>query len=438
MKFGGSSLKNIKGFLQMVKILQKENTEPIVLVISAFSSATRKLKEAASIAEKTQYTESCAIIDSIINEHYKYCDDLLDNEDHKKNLKELYDKSSKRLKEFLKGISITEDLTLRTLDIVMSFGELFALHTIVAYLIEKGFDVTDIDSTRLICSDKNHGKAKPLIEKSAEKINRELKPLLKDRKIVLTQGFVALSDSGEITTMGMESSNLTAVIIASILGSKQLTFWTNVEGVRTSDPDHGFKTRNIPMLNYDLAYRLSKNGLKLIHSATIDIAREMNIELVYKSCFLPDGEYTVITNEANDITEQIVVVESDVLSCQIPIRNSREEHSAKQYLQKVIMSDQLNPQIFKQSDSINVLFHGSNKRHGFVPDALAHTVTDNLSLISIITQKRKSNNIPYEELINDIQLFKLTKDEIYKEVKILVNKNNLGKVLKNILINFLD
>jgi len=431
MKFGGSSLKDKIGFGQMVSILKKENTEPIVMVCSAFSTATRKLKEAALSAEASYYHESCQIIDSMIAEHYQFCDTLLDNRVNQKSLKHLLDKSSERIKQFLKGISITEDLTPRTLDMLMSFGELFALHTIKAFLEEQGFDVVDIDSTKLICSDDNHGKAKPLIKESAIKIKNELLPLLTDKKIVLTQGFVALSQKGEITTMGMESSNLTAAILASVLESKTLTFWTNVSGVRDIDPDHGFPTKNISQLSYDLAYKVAKNGLKLIYPATIDIARKSNIELIYRNCFQQDGESTIIGNVETEITNPIVIVEQDVLSCRIPITNSDEEIAANRYLSKVINSENLNPTIFRHSDSIMLLFHGYNSRYAFFPNDLHHFITDGLSLITIIFNDSDIMDKGFQ-FGNDLVCINRYEDLKMVEMKYLTKALNIKDILSKL------
>ncbi len=431
MKIGGSSLRNISGFRQMMKILSKENSEPIVMVVSAFSTATRKLKEAALKAESSSYEEACSIIDSIIYEHYNYCDVLLDNEENKRQLRELYDRSSNRIKQFLKGISITEDLTARTLDILLSFGEMFALRTIRAYLAEQGFDVTDIDSTRLICSDDYHGKAKPLIDESTEKINSELLPLLKDKKIILTQGFVASSRSGEITTMGMESSNLTAVIIASVLGCKQLTFWTNVEGVRTADPDLAFQTKNIPLLSYDFAYQIAKSGLKLIYPSMIDIAKRSNIELIYRSCFNPEGKYTVIKKGNTEISEPITIVDNDTMLCNIPIRNSKEELSATQYLQKLMNTESLEPTIFRQSNSIKILFHSANKRYAIFPQGQTYKKIDGLSLITYY-----SKTLDFSKSINDIAklsyTFTFSKDDDISTIRILADKDNLKDIISRL------
>jgi len=431
MKFGGSSLNDINGFRQMVEILKKENSEPIVMVVSAFSTATRKLKEAALKAEASYYNESCQIIDSIIAEHYQYCEMLLESKVNQISLKELLDSSSDRIKQFLKGISITEDLTPRTLDLLMSFGELFALRTIRGFLAEQGFDVVDIDSTKLICSDNLHGKAKPLIDESENKINNELLPLLKNKRIVLTQGFVALSQKGEITTMGMESSNLTAAILASVLKSKQLTFWTNVSGVRDIDPDFGFPTINIPRINYDLAYRISRSGLKLIYPGTIDIARNSNIELIYRNCFEPDSESTIINNGDMTIKEPIIIVENDILLCQIPIKNSHDEIASKQYLNKIILSEHLDPTIFKQSDSLILLFYGSNRRSAFFPEKLQYFSSDGLSLVTVLTNKLQ---IERDLNINDKNNIYFNRSECQNIIdnKILIKSDNLMEILRKL------
>jgi aspartokinase len=185
----------------------------------------------------------------------------------------------------------------------MSYGEFFALHTVYHYLQEKQFDVKCIDSTSLIVSDDNFGEAKPLLPETTKLIKEKLVPFAKRQKIILTQGFVAKNKSGEITTMGIESSNLTAVLLAEILNINQITFWTDVSGVMTADPKYIKKTKSIEKLSYQQAYDYARNGLKLIYPEMLNHAASKKIKLIYRSASNPEGSFTEIydTNKVNDL-----------------------------------------------------------------------------------------------------------------------------------------
>ena len=380
MKLGGSCLRDKSGFIKMVEVLRQNNNEPLIMVVSAFSSATRKLKKAAITAENGDHMEAVKIIDDLGSEHYHFCDILLDKKENRVKLKSLYDEGIARIKQYLKGISITEDLTPRTLDIVLSFGELFALKTIHSFLTEQGFDAYGIDSTKLIISDDNYGKAKPNLERSTELIEKNLKPILNGKRIILTQGFVAMSETGEITTMGMESSNLTAVILAALLNCRRLTFWTNVEGIRNIDPLIAGETECIPSMSYDLAYQAAKNGLKLIYPLMIDYARKYNIELIFRSVFNPGGEHTVISPESENI-KKLTIINSGNTIFSANISSNEDEVRIKEELKKVALEGFDDALMIKYSDTLIMIFP-SNHEHLFQIKDQNTNIKKNISVIT--------------------------------------------------------
>lgn len=295
MKFGGAVLRSRQGFTQMVDILRSQSGVPLLVIISAFASSTRDLERSARTAESGAQELAFALCDELIREHRNFSDELLANKPTKDALSFFLDECQTRLHQLLRGIAITRELTPRTLDIILSFGEMLALHIVRHFLEESGFDLTFVDCSTIIVTNAVHGMATPDSSLTASNVERVLRPAFGRSNIVLTQGFVAKSSTGEITTMGKESSNLTATLLAELLGADEVIIWTDVEGICTADPKLIPTAQPIPQMNYEQARNAAASGLKLIYSTMIEPSERANIPLIFRSAFAPDGNFTKIS-----------------------------------------------------------------------------------------------------------------------------------------------
>ncbi|OGU11758.1 MAG: hypothetical protein A2X61_12185 [Ignavibacteria bacterium GWB2_35_12] len=363
IKIGGAVLGKKGGFESMLNIIENHTTKPLLIVISAFASETRQLESAARIAESGNEKEAEKIISGIINELTKFSGSVISNKSHLSNLKSIFHKGKKEILKYIRGLSITRELTPRTLDAILSFGEYFSLHTVNQYLIEKGFKHECIDSTSLIVSDTNFGNANPLIPETKAKVETILKPALNKNSIVLTQGFVAKDLLGEITTMGIESSNLTATLYAELLGTKKLTIWTDVNGFRTADPKLIPNAKPIKEMNYHDAYIASVNGLKLLYPAMIDHASEKNIKLIYRSAFEPHRNHTMISKESKELSQPLIILKENLAFIRISLPSTKAKDEVQTY---IISNNELKNKLFSyliNKDTLQIIIpkHLSNK-----------------------------------------------------------------------------
>lgn len=322
MKFGGSVLRNPEGFGQMVQIL-KADTNPLLVIISAFGSSTRDLENAARTAESGAQELSFAYLDAIITEHRHFADALLTNEATQSALNFFLDESALRIRDLLRGISITRELTERTLDIILSYGELLAIHIVRHYLDESGFDIAFVSSENVIVTDTVHGSATPNRELTSQKAESTLRPAFDKKQLVLTQGFVAKSSNGEITTMGKESSNLTATLLAELLGASEVIIWTDVEGICTADPKIAAHTQTIASMSYAEARVAAGAGLKLIYSTMIEPAERANIPITFRSAFRVHSPYTTISQHAAHAALPLFAVKEHDKTAEISVLNVR-------------------------------------------------------------------------------------------------------------------
>lgn len=310
MKFGGAVLKSIEGFKRMLEILNDCEDNKILIVISAFAKSTRNLRNAAITSEKGNLEDAYIQANDFINEYKDYSNQLINKKDSLRVLYSEYEQSAKRLKDLLKGVSITKELTNRTLDAILSFGEQLSLVTAYYYLKDNGINLAFIDSSNVIVSDANYGKAKPLLSKTETNIANVILPALKSYSCVITQGFVAKSIDNEITTMGLESSNLSAAIYAVLLKADNFIIWTDVEGIRTEDPKITEDTAIIRNLSYHQAYNAAVCGLKLIFPAMIELLKKYNLKMKINSAYKPYGLNTIISSEANRQIDIIKILRS--------------------------------------------------------------------------------------------------------------------------------
>lgn len=322
MKFGGSVLRNPEGFAHMVEILHQE-TSQLLVIISAFGSSTRDLEHAARTAESGAQELAFAYLDAIITEHHTFAQDLLSNEATKSALNFFLDESSLRIRDLLRGISITRELTDRTLDSILSYGELLALHIVRHYLDESGFDLAFVSAENVIVTDTVHGSATPHRELTARNVERTLKPAFDNKQLVITQGFVAKSSSGEITTMGKESSNLTATLLAELLGASEVVIWTDVEGICTADPKIIDSPQTIPSMSYQEARIAASAGLKLIYSTMIEPAERADIPITFRSAFTVSSNYTTISRYSPEVKMPLFAVKDHSTTAGISVLNVR-------------------------------------------------------------------------------------------------------------------
>ena len=425
IKIGGAVLRSVEGFNKTIDILN-EAPKPLLVVFSAFSNATRILERAARMAETGNKSQALANVNLIIKEHNQYADLLITDILHLDKLRNKFKLASHRLKEIITGLDITRELTPRTLDSILSFGEYFALWTIEFFLLERGFKIKCIDSADIIVSSSDFGKARPLLEPTNDNIVNILKPELDNFQIIITQGFIAKDRNGDITTMGIESSNLTAVLYAELLGAKEITFWTDVEGIRTADPKIIPNTLNIPSMNYYDAYKLASNGLKLIFSEMASHASLKEIKLIYRSAFNPGGEYTIIDKDSI-IEKSAFILVNDLVKLSFKISNRYEKKLFLNEIMEINYNFQ-NSEIIVNQDLISIFISKNDWNHFKLSNNYNYESEVFCSIINIIFNKKTQNNF-----FNILEEYK-------NEIIALIIDENMAKIavredLKSVILN---
>ncbi len=350
-KFGGAVLRTPEGFRSMISIISRLEIQPCLVVVSALGATTRSLAEAAQLASQGADRRAGDLIHVLLDDHVRLAENVVRGEHSRRILRHTLTEQCQQVHRLVSSIALTRQCTARTLDRVLAIGEDLARSIASAALRDSGIDVNEVDARSLIVTDASFGQASPLTEATHHRVNHIFGQTHQRSSVTVTQGFVASSEHGETTTMGRESSNLTASLLASCLGARDVTIWTNVDGVRTADPSMVATTYPLRHLNYDQARIAANYGLKLLYPTMIEPAHRAGISIRIANASAPDSPGTSINAGAGQsrplITCELEDQGSTVTALFAPLRD------ALRAAQVVI--DELEPSL--GSDAINVQTH---------------------------------------------------------------------------------
>ncbi|NHM06915.1 bifunctional aspartate kinase/homoserine dehydrogenase I [Flavobacterium sp. CYK-4] len=294
LKFGGTSVANAQNINLVLNIVNETSKkEPIVVVVSAFSGVTDLLVSAAAMASSKDksYKE---IVAQIEKKHKDAIDELIPLSEQSEVI-DAVNANINQLKTLLDGCFLLGELSSRTSDAILSFGELLSSQIIAKAMQQKVKDAGYKDSRELIKTDNHFGKAAVNFEVTNKLIAEFFKS--STNRVTVMPGFIATSEDDNATTLGRGGSDYTAAIIAGALNSSQLEIWTDVNGMFTANPKIVKQARPIETISYQEAMELSHFGAKVLYPPTIQPVLKKNIPILIKNTFEPEAAGTLITSE---------------------------------------------------------------------------------------------------------------------------------------------
>ena len=297
LKFGGSSVGTPENIIQVCKIISDyvKSGEKIVVVTSAMYGITNDLIEVGNTAaaDDENYTE---LSDRIVNHHLNAIKELIDIKSQSSIIAQLKFLTN-NLEDLLHGVFLLKELSPRTLDLVMSFGERLASLIISSYLNQLGIPCEWLDSRNLVKTNDQFGNAKVFESLTFENIQRYFES---HQKLQVVTGFAGTTSKGETTTLGRGGSDYTASLFGAALGADEIEIWTDVDGVLTSDPKKVLDAFSQISLSYVEAMELSHFGAKVIYPPTLQPAFTKKIPLRIKNTFNPSFNGTIISEETEN------------------------------------------------------------------------------------------------------------------------------------------
>jgi aspartate kinase len=315
MKFGGSSLANAAKIRTAAGLVQKFAPEnKIVVVASAMNDTTDQLLETGEWAEKGDSTRVRKNLAKIQTLHKKTAQAT----SSKRTAKELLDRIDRLNTDLGKtgeGISHLRELTPRSRDYLLSFGERLSTPILAAAIRNLGLKARALTGAEAgITSDEKFGEARPLAEVSYHEIRRRLGPMLARNEIPVVTGFIAATVDGTITTLGRGGSDYTASLLGAALNADEIWIWTDVDGLMTADPRIVKDARVLPTVSFGEALELSYFGAKMMHPRAMQPAAQRKIPVRIKNSSKPTLKGTLVSSGEADNGGRVVKAVSIIRS----------------------------------------------------------------------------------------------------------------------------
>ncbi|MDR3062122.1 MAG: bifunctional aspartate kinase/homoserine dehydrogenase I [Dysgonamonadaceae bacterium] len=292
MKFGGSSVGTVACMLEVKRIVEAVN-EQVIVVVSALGGVTDQLLNTARMASQGDYSYEKEF-NSLVNRHIEVVEGAVSDPSCRRFVLKEVTGLLDELGNIFKGVFLIQDLSQKTSDIIVSYGERIS-SLIVSNVIDGG---KLFDARRFIKTEKQFQKHIVDFELTNKLLEEELSDL---PQISVVPGFISSNrDTGEVTNLGRGGSDYTASILASALDASVLEIWTDVDGFMTADPRVISNAYVIDRLSYIEAMELSNFGAKVIYPPTIFPAYHKNIPIRIKNTFNPEGVGTLITKEKSN------------------------------------------------------------------------------------------------------------------------------------------
>ena len=290
LKFGGTSVGSVKSILSLKEIVEAEaRTQPVVVVVSALNGITDKLIAMSQMAKQgdEHYREE---FDAIVRRHHSMIESIIPDINKRVDLINHVDQLFDQLKSIYYGVYLIHDLSKKTEDTIVSYGERLSSH-IVAAMVKNGIRMNSRDFIR---TEKKQGKHVIDVDLTTKLVKEAFRDL-NDKNIYVVPGFIARDrDTHETTNLGRGGSDYTASIIAAVLEAEVLEIWTDVDGFMTADPKVIKSAYTINELSYVEAMELCNFGAKVIYPPTIYPVCVKNIPIKVKNTFNPQHPGTLI------------------------------------------------------------------------------------------------------------------------------------------------
>ncbi len=308
MKFGGTCTSSGSNIIRIVDIVKShvEKGDKVVLVISAMAGVTDTLLTLIDKALKGDEDEINKRLLDLKNKHIQACIEAVTDEKLRNLTVGELENTLNELTSMLKIISYLKEVSPRSRDRVLAFGEKLAARIVWRALLSRGVKAEYLTGGQAgIITDDNFGQAKPIMPLCEERIRSTLLPLIDKGIVPVVTGFIGQTVNGVETTLGRGGSDYTATIIGAALEFDEVWVWKDVEGIMTADPKIIPNAKPIPRMSYDEATELAYFGAKVLHPQALNPLIEKGIPLRVRSFFNLESPGTLV-HHANEANGQIV------------------------------------------------------------------------------------------------------------------------------------
>ena len=311
MKFGGTSVGKPERMHHIAGLVSNE-TEPVIVVLSALSGTTNALVEIGDAIARGDRNGAKQSIDKLEAHYQAFVNDLVKKEASLAKAKAIISEHFEFLNIILK-ISFSEALSKD----ILAQGELLSTKLFCTYLEEQGQDHLLLPALEFMSSDHYE---EPQIGSIKVKLTQLLQQH-KDTKIFVTQGYICRNARGEVDNLKRGGSDYSASLIAAAINASVCEIWTDIDGMHNNDPRVVKKTVPIEQMSFDEAAELAYFGAKILHPASIWPAQTFKIPVRLLNTMEPKAKGTLITEEAGSVGVKAVAAKDNIIA--IRIKSSR-------------------------------------------------------------------------------------------------------------------
>lgn len=315
MKFGGTSIGNGEHIEKVANLVNNyvNQGHQIVVVVSALERVTDSLIQVSTKAKNGNRDYLHEFLQDIREKHITATRKAIKDKLLLEEIEQTVKATINELENVLTGIVYLGELTAKSKDYVLSFGERLSTLLVWGALRDRGINAQYFTGKEVgIVTDFNFGEASPLMKMTTHQVKQTIEPLLDKRIVPVVTGYIAATQHGEITTLGRGGSDYTATIIATALDAHEVWVWTDVDGLMTSDPKIVPSAKIIPELSFQEAIEMAIFGAKAMHPRALEPAMEKNIPVRIRNTFNPENSGTLVVKaqkiKPRDIVKAITVI----------------------------------------------------------------------------------------------------------------------------------
>ncbi len=298
MKFGGSSVKDVAALERVVGIIGSRCHEDPVVVVSAMGDSTDRLTKILDLLERGQNAQARATAKRLSSDHASIARKILPEGEILSELLKTIQSHFSRMDNLIEGMACLGEVSPRSRDAVLSFGEIASSSMLAAYCRSVNIPAEAIDPTKLILTDARFTGATPDPAGTKKRCAQFLSPVVARMAIPVVGGFVGADEHGVTTTLGRGGSDLTASILAGAMNASALEYWKDVDGILDADPRIVPQAKPVQRITFREAAELATLGAKILHPASIQPAVLANVPVRVLNFNEPLANGTTITSAA--------------------------------------------------------------------------------------------------------------------------------------------
>ncbi len=314
LKYGGTSIssaKDIQAITNYINSLSKHNE--IVIVCSAISGTTDDLIEISQSIKKENKDKAEQLASKIINRHKQLAKQTIKKSTIRKKLLEKLDVDFRELVALIEGIVLLGEVTPRSMDYLISFGERLSIKLISFAINDIGKKSISLTGKEVgIVTDSNFGESKPLMDTTRLRVSKTIDLQFSKKIIPVIGGFTGADQHGHVTTFGRGGSDYTATIIGSCIKADEIWLMSDIDGLMTADPKIVKNAKLLKEVSYIEAIEMALFGAKQIHPRTFEPLLTKKIPMKIRNSFNVKNEGTLVTDSHSISTKNTVKCVSSI------------------------------------------------------------------------------------------------------------------------------